>query len=183
MLSRVSYTELFELHDEVMSSIGVGIRGLSGIDDNRLLKRLDTADEEASETDRCMVGLPPHPTPLSQPALVSLSAPSVATVLPEALLVLLAVDPVFVSIPATGFCIVAGLCLSRLNRRAGEACTRKVSKRAFCETERPLCSVVVAGFSRLKLVSDRFRSAQATPFSPSAAWMRFEKASLREGVR
>ena len=157
------------------------MRGLSGIDDRRLLRRLDTT-EEASEFDRSTAANFPTPTPLSPPALV-VSLPSVVAVL--APLPLLAVDPVFVSIPATGFWTTAGLCLSKLSRRAGEAWTKKVSNNAFCATDNPATLTVSCCVSRKEPLApnDAFMSAQATPFSPSAACTRLEKISRRDGVR
>ena len=91
--------------------IGVGMRGLSGIDDTLLLTILDTTDETSDEQGSQM---PLSVLPVMPPA---------SCAVPTLLVPLL-------RIPVTGLERVAGLCLSRLSRRAGDACTRNVSKRA-----------------------------------------------------
>lgn len=127
MLSRVSYTEFIELHEDERSSSGVGIRGLSGMEERRLLRVLDTTEEDVSEREEGLRSIV-H-TPLSRALLVWLPVSLLAVLQVVAVLVEITAPPLF-KIPVTGLEIVAGLCLSRLRRRAGEACTRKVSKSA-----------------------------------------------------
>ena len=123
--------ELFELQEDDRSSIGVGIRGLSGMEYNLLLNRLDTAEEDVSETEDG------SRTTVHTPLSVSLVHRVPMFLSPVQLAVEVAGLPVLLfNIPETGLERVAGLCLSRLRRRAGEAWTMKVSKSAFCDTER-----------------------------------------------
>ena len=88
--------------------IGVGMRGLSGIEATLLLTILDTADETSDE----------------QGSQIPLSTAPV--ILPVSCVLLVPL----LRIPVTGLERFAGLCLSRLRRRAGDACTKNVSKSA-----------------------------------------------------
>ena len=87
----------FELQDEEESSIGVGMRGLSGMTGscNLLLRVLEASD---------MVGL-----------FLGVGGSVLLLRMPVRML---------------GLTRLAGLCLSRLSRRAGEAWTMNVSNRA-----------------------------------------------------
>ena len=154
--------ELLELHDEERSSMGVGILGLSGMLEARLLRTLDSTDSDVSDGEGSLVTL--------LPPLVSWDPPA---------------PPHLLRIPATGFEKVAGLCLSRLSRRAGEAWTRKVSNSACRHIEKLAPPPPPATSGRVSPSPPPLPSwsAQATPFSPSAAWTRLENMSLTEAVR
>ena len=82
--------------------IGVGMRGLSGIEDTLLLTILDTTDETS---DGQGSQIPLSTAPVTLPASCEVT---------ELLVPLL-------RIPVMGLERVAGLCLSRLSRRAGDA--------------------------------------------------------------
>ena len=94
----------------------MGMRGLSGIEDTLLLSMLDTT-EEVSDGQGSQIPLSTAPHTLPDP-LPSCVVPVLVLVLP------------LLKIPVRGLERFAGLCLSRLRRRAGDACTRNVSKSA-----------------------------------------------------
>lgn len=153
VLRRVSYTELVEPQDEERSSIGVGIRGLSGITEDLppdTLVRVESVSEFS----------PLLSTPLLVVVVVLVMLPPLV-VLPA----LLPVLPLLLSIPEIGLERVAGLCFSRLSRRVGEAWIKNVSKSACWHTVKLLGGAPASSPAK-------FWSAQATPFSPSAAWRR-----------